>query len=138
MKSNAMSRWLMVWLMVVAIFVPSKVVLGHHGTAVSYEMNKHVTLKGTVTEWRFTNPHVQLYLEVKDESGKVVVWGVEGSSVYFWSQAGWTRDSLKKGDQVTVTLSPARSGASVGVMSKLVGPDGRELLFSSGRDSGAP
>src|SRR5687768_12004623 len=101
------------------MLIPSRVMFGHHGTSVSYHMDKHVTMKGTVTEWRFANPHVQLYLETKDESGKVVVWGVEGSSVYYWSRAGWNRDSLKKGDQITVTLSPSKSGTPYGVMSKL-------------------
>ena len=133
MESNLMRRCLMIPLLVIAFLVPSQVLFGHHGTSISYEMDKNVTMTGVVTDWKFVNPHVQLYFEVKDESGKAVVWGVEGSSVFYWSKAGWNRDSLKKGDKITVTLSPSKSGTPFGVMSKLVGPDNRELLFTSGR-----
>ena len=93
---------LTVALVIVAVAAP---VFAHHGTGASYAMDKKVTLKGTVTEFRMMNPHCQLYFDVKDEKGNVVHWSAEISSVFHLAKAGWKRDSIKPGDEVTVVLS---------------------------------
>ena len=98
----------------------------HHGNA-SYDADNPVTIKGTVTEFAWTNPHVQIYLDVKDDKGKVVRWSVETYSPGKLVRAGWTKDSVKAGDQVSITLIPAKSGAPVGFLHKLVLPDGTVL-----------
>jgi hypothetical protein len=98
----------------------------HHGLA-TYDVDRQVTLEGTVTEFRFSNPHVTLHVEVKDKQGGVVNWSLEGSGAYYWSRAGWTATSLKRGDRVTVTLAPSKAGGPMGLLSKLVLPNGREL-----------
>ena len=98
----------------------------HHGNA-SYDNDNPVTIKGTVTEFAWTNPHVQIYLDVKDNKGKVVHWSVETYSPGKLVRAGWTKDSVKAGDHVSITLIPAKSGAPVGFLHKLVLPNGDEL-----------
>jgi hypothetical protein len=85
----------------------------HHGGA-AYEVGKPLTLKGTVTQWLYSNPHCLLTLEVKGEDGAVVTWVAEtqGPSIMF--PAGYRRDSFKPGDQVTVIVDPAKNGRPVG------------------------
>jgi hypothetical protein len=100
----------------------------HHGNA-SYDNDNPITIKGTVTEFSWTNPHVQIYLDVKDDKGKVVHWSVETYSPGKLVRAGWTKDSVKPGDQVSITLIPAKSGAPVGFLHKLVLPDGTVLAL---------
>jgi len=100
----------------------------HHGNA-SYDNDNPVTIKGTVTEFAWTNPHVQIYLDVKDNKGKVVHWSVETYSPGKLVRAGWTKDSVKAGDHVSITLIPAKSGAPVGFLHKLVLPDGTVLAL---------
>jgi hypothetical protein len=100
----------------------------HHGTGGIYNMEKSITLKGKVTIFRFVNPHVLLYFDVQDDSrkGAVINWLGEGPSVINWTRTGWNRNSLKVGDQVTVTLFPARSGKAEGVVHKIVTANGKE------------
>src|SRR5512138_1674936 len=84
----------------------------HHGNS-AYDETARVTIKGVVTEFVWTNPHSQVYLDVTDKNGKVVRWGVETNSPAILTRAGWTRKSLKYGDQVTIILCPAKNGAPV-------------------------
>jgi len=98
----------------------------HHGNA-AYDDKNPITIKGTVTEYAWTNPHVQIYLDVKDEKGKVLHWSVETFSPGKLVRAGWTKDSVKAGDVVSITLIPAKSGAPVGFLHKLMLPSGEEL-----------
>ena len=100
----------------------------HHGNA-SYDNDNPVTIKGAVTEFAWSNPHVQIYLDVKDDKGSVVRWSVETFSPGKLVRAGWTKDSVKTGDQVSITLIPAKSGAPVGFLHKLVLPDGTVLAL---------
>jgi hypothetical protein len=97
----------------------------HHGTAAIYDMSKSVTLKGTVTMFKFVNPHVLVYFDVSGNDG-VVNWLGEGPSVINWTRTGWNRNSIKAGDQVTVTLYPAKSGKREGVLARMVTGNGKE------------
>jgi uncharacterized protein DUF6152 len=98
----------------------------HHGTAAYDEVNP-ITLKGTVTEFMWGNPHSQIKFGVKDEKGTVVHWISETFGPGKLARDGWTRNILKPGDQVTVTLSPAKDGTHEGLLRLLVLPDGRQL-----------
>jgi hypothetical protein len=111
----------------VALLMISIPALGHHGTSISYDESKKITLKGTVTEFQFRNPHIQIWFDVKDEQGNVVRWAAECGGVYYWSSFGFKRNSLKPGDQITITISPSRAGTPLGVLAKLVMPDGRVM-----------
>jgi Family of unknown function (DUF6152) len=98
----------------------------HHGNA-AYDTDNPITIRGTVTEFSWTNPHVQIYLDVKDGKGNVVHWSVETYSPGKLVRAGWSKESVKAGDVVSINLIPAKSGAPVGFLHKLVLPDGKEL-----------
>ena len=106
--------------------------LAHHGTSASYDMTKQVTLTGTVTEFVWSNPHCQLFFDVKDEDGNVVHWAAENSSPGVLTNEGWTRNTLKPGDQIAITLNPSKAATKVGVISKIVLSDGRVLTRHPG------
>jgi len=106
----------------------------HHGNA-AYDLDKPITLKGTVTEFAWSNPHVQIYFDVKDSKGKVVHWASETVSPGMLSRAGWVKTELKPGDEITITLGPAKNGSPVGYALKIVLASGRELILGQGRDT---
>jgi hypothetical protein len=98
----------------------------HHGTA-SYDTSKTVTVKGTVTDFQFTNPHVLIFLDVKDDKDNAQKWQGELTSPNHLERAGWTRTSLKLGDQITISGFPAKSGANSIWISKVLQADGTPL-----------
>lgn len=131
LKKHALAA-LLVTVGVATVSAPAS---AHHGTNISYDRTKPVTLTGTVTEFRFANPHPQLYVDVKDESGKVTNWGCEiAANPYQLMLSGWTKQrsviALKPGTAVTVTVAPSRVGTPVGVVLKIVTQQGEELLAS--------
>ncbi len=93
----------------VAVCVP---VFAHHGGA-SYETDKSVNVKGTVTAYVWANPHVFVKVDVKDESGNVAHWIVEAQNPVSMTQIGWTKDTFKPGDEVEIDAMPARNGNPV-------------------------
>lgn len=99
------------------ILTPSPL-LAHHGTSVSYDASKPMILEGIVTQFVWRNPHAAILLDVTDENGNVVRWGVEMNSPGVLSRAGWTRDTLQAGDNVSMTVSPSRAGTPVGVIDR--------------------
>jgi hypothetical protein len=103
----------------------------HHGNS-AYDEQARVPVKGTVTEFVWTNPHAQIYLDVKDKNGKIVNWGIETNSPGILTRAGWTRRSLKPGDEVTIILCPAKNGAPVAYIGS--GDPGTKVIFSDGRE----
>lgn len=118
--------WSVVLCISISPFFLSTPVLAHHGNA-AYDTDHPIMIKGTVTEFAWTNPHVQIYLDVKEEKGTIVHWSVETYSPGKLIRAGWTKDAVKAGDQVSINLIPAKSGAPVGFLHKLVLPSGKEL-----------
>jgi hypothetical protein len=100
----------------------------HHGNS-AYDEDHPITIAGTVTELVWSNPHCQIYLDVKDNKGKVVRWSVESQSPGILHRNGWTKNSVKPGDQVAVTLAPAKNGAPVGFSGGTTG----KVVFSDGR-----
>lgn len=122
---------LAVWLSSLAmLLLACASIQAHHGNT-AYDPDHPITIKGTVTEFVWSNPHCQIYLDVKDAKGKTVGWSVESQSPGILRRNGWTRDSIKPGDLIAVTLIPAKSGAPVGFsgekLGKIVLPDGRVL-----------
>jgi hypothetical protein len=89
----------------------------HHGTG-TYDSSKSVTLTGVVTEFAFTNPHAALYFDAKEANGKVVNWAIEMNSPGVLRRAGWTKNTFKAGDQITITVRPAKAGTPVGLINR--------------------
>jgi hypothetical protein len=111
---------------VVALLLAGVPLWAHHGNA-AYDEKNPITIKGTVTEFAWVNPHVQIYLDVKDDKGTVAHWSVETFSPGKLVRAGWTKEIVKVGDLVSINLVPARNGSPVGFLHKLVLPSGKEL-----------
>ena len=98
----------------------------HHGSA-SFDIEKEVTLKGTVVEWLWANPHCFLKVDVKDESGTVTTWTTELGNPTDITLRGYGRRTFKFGDAVTVTVQPVKTGAPVGRIRYVVLADGTKL-----------
>ena len=109
-----------------AFFLTAAPLLAHHGAS-EYDMTKIVSLHATVTELEYVNPHTLLTFTVKDDSGKAVEWTGELPSPNLLSRRGWSRSTLKPGDQVTVIGALAKNGENGMQIKKLVFPDGHEL-----------
>lgn len=105
--------------------------LAHHGTA-AYDTSKTVTVEGTVTEFKFVNPHVQVYWEAKGAEGKVEQWRGEITSPNLLARRAtgvkWTRNTLKPGDKLTLTGYRAKNGAPMMWILRIVGADGTVML----------
>lgn len=108
------------------VLISSPVLFAHHGYA-AYETDRKVTVTGTVTEWFWANPHCVLQLDATDNKGQVVHWGAETENPTTMSRQGWTKDSIKIGDQVTVTMLPAKNGKPIGRILEVVLPNGTHL-----------
>jgi hypothetical protein len=98
----------------------------HHGGA-AYDMAKITTLKGTITDFEFINPHVEVYFEVKDDKGNVEKWNGEASNTLALHRHGWTSKSLSVGQTVTFSGNRAKNGSNVMRLQKIVLEDGTEL-----------
>ena len=109
-----------------SLLVHSAPLVAHHGTA-SFD-ERVITLKGTVTEWFWSNPHCFLKFDVKGQSGNVAHWAVETQAPSTLVQWGWARTSFKAGDEVTVTLQPVKNGAPIGSTRTVTFADGTVLV----------
>jgi len=111
---------------VVAVLIVSGPTSAHHGTA-AYDTKNIVTVKGTMTDFRFINPHVQLYFDVKSEKGEVEKWQAELTAPNKLSRAGWDKYTLKPGDSITASGYVAKNDAHTMWINKLIGPSGEAL-----------
>jgi hypothetical protein len=111
----------------------------HHSFAAEFDVNKPVTLKGVVTKVEWTNPHIWVYLDVKDDAGALQPWQCEGGPPNTLTRNGWSMNSLKPNDQVTIEGVLAKD-ASKTCNARLVKlPDGRSVFAgSSGGDAPTP
>ena len=98
----------------------------HHGDT-AYDMGKSVTLKGTVTQYVWANPHCILLFDVTDDRGQMVPWSAETENPSSMVHYGWTKDSIKPGEQVTITVIPAKNGKPIGRILEVVLPNGQKL-----------
>ena len=123
------------WWAVAAILVAAdaSTLSAHHGTLVSYDREKQWTAKATVREFRYLNPHAQIYFDVTDAKGAVTQWS--GELLPNPAQliaTGWTRrrsmDALKAGTAITITVAPAKAGGNVVLVMRILNDKGEELL----------
>ena len=114
-------------------------VFTHHSFAAEFDANKPVTLKGSVTKLDWANPHIWVYLDVKDDQGNPQRWQCEGGPPKTLTRNGWTKDSLKFGDQITIDGALAKDGSKTCNVRVIKLPDGRSVLGgSSGGDTPPP
>ena len=98
----------------------------HHGTA-AYDTKNILTVKGTMTDFRFINPHVQLYFDVRNASGEVEKWQAELTAPNKLSRAGWTKHTLSPGDTITASGYVSKNDPHTMWINKLIGSDGEQL-----------
>jgi hypothetical protein len=110
-------------------------VFAHHSFAAEYDATKPVELKGVVTKVEWTNPHARFYVDVKDADGKVTNWNLELASPNVLTRNGWTRHSLKEGDQITVQGSKAKDGANLANARTVILADGKKVFAGSQTDN---
>src|SRR5690242_14882939 len=118
----------MALLVVIAVAVP---VFGHHSFAAQYDRSKPNTITGPVTKIEWINPHARFFMDVKDESGKVVNWEVELGPPASLMRRGWTRNSLKVGEPVTVNGFLAKDGSNLTNAQTVTLGDGKKVFAGS-------
>jgi uncharacterized protein DUF6152 len=110
-----------------SVLLVSVPLLAHHGAA-ALDTGKEMTLKGTVTEWIWSNPHCFLQFDAKDSTGAVRNWAVETQNPTTMTQRGFSRTLFKAGDEVTVIIEPVKNGQPIGRLLTVVLADGQKLV----------
>ena len=105
--------------------------IAHHSFAAEFDASKPVKLTGTVTKIEWMNPHAYFYIDVKDESGKVTNWGMEMGSPNGLMRQGWSRNSMKVGDLVSIEGSQAKDGAKLANARSVTLASGQRLFAAS-------
>jgi hypothetical protein len=102
-------------------------IVAHHGTAGVYDYTHRITTKATVTQYMWANPHVQIYFTLKNDQGEEQTWGVETASPGNMLANGWTKNTFKPGDEITVSFVPAKGDRAFGICPRFVLSDGKVL-----------
>jgi len=112
--------------------------MAHHSFAAEFDATKPVKLTGTVTKIEWMNPHAYFYIDVKEASGKVENWGMEMGSPNGLMRQGWTRNSMKVGDEVTVEGSMAKDGSKIANARSVTLGNGTKLFAASSQPTAQP
>lgn len=113
-------------------------VSAHHSFAAEFDANKQVTLTGSVTKLDWRNPHIWVYFDVKSDKGGVEAWQCEGGAPNTLTRNGWSKNSLKLGDQIIVDGFLAKDGSRTCNMRLVKMPDGRDIFAGSSAGDGLP
>jgi len=108
-------------------------IFAHHGASV-YDSTKLTSLKGTVTEFQFMNPHTEILFDVTGANGKVEKWTGEAPSLTTMSRMGWNKTLFKPGDQITFVGNLSKNGSHIMRLRKVVFPNGKETVMDRGED----
>jgi hypothetical protein len=127
-----------VYLTCVALLLTAMRLSAHHAFAAEYDADKLVQVSGKVTGFKWTNPHAWLYVEAKDQRGKVSTWSFEMGSPGGLMRRGWKKGELKRGDRVTVAGYAAKNGSRVANAGTVTVPDGRKLFGGFQQTPGNP
>lgn len=118
------------WSVVIAVLLATTPALAHHSNS-AFDPESVVVLKGTVTQWLWTNPHVWIFLSVDDGEGGKTEWEIEGRPPGVLARSGWSRTIFKVGDTITVDFSPAKDGSYSGLATRVTLADGTVLSQAS-------
>src|SRR5213596_1718623 len=129
-----MKKWLTFFILITTLLITAAPLIAHHGRGATYDMKKEVTLKGTITEVAWRNPHVAIYMDVKGPDGKVTNWAFENSNVSTLARQGYNRNTLKIGEEITAVVNPSAQGTPRGLVVKVILADGKVVMS---RENGA-
>jgi len=110
--------------------------VAHHSFAAEFDSTKAITLQGVVTKLDWMNPHIWIYLDTKDDSGAVAHWQCEGGPPNTLTRNGWTKDSLKIGDQVNIEGFRSKDGSNTCNARSVKLPNGKSVFAGSAEDGG--
>jgi len=113
----------------VAVLIAAIPLAAHHSFAAEYDSSAIITLKGVVSKVEWTNPHAYIYVDVKDETGKVVTWGMEGYPPNTLTRTGFTRHIVSVGDTITITGYRARDNATRAAAREVTTSEGKKFNF---------
>ncbi|PYU21978.1 MAG: hypothetical protein DMG32_19295 [Acidobacteria bacterium] len=120
--------------LIAGFLLSAALLFAHHAFNAEFDASKSMRWVGTVTKVEWMNPHARFYIDVKDENGTATNWNFELGSPLQLRRQGWTRDSLKVGDQITVDGYPAKDGAKMASAKKIILADGRSVFSESPSD----
>jgi hypothetical protein len=120
------SKFMILSAVILGFLTVSAPMFAHHGNS-AYDMSKTVAQKAIVTKFEYSNPHAQVYYDVTDDKGNVEHWVAETTNPAMLNRVGWSKETLKPGDQVTLFVNPNRVGAKVTFLQKVQLSDGKEL-----------
>jgi hypothetical protein len=123
-----MKKLLSLFVLIAVLSISADSLFAHHGRGATYDRKRQVTLKGTVSRVDWRNPHVVIYMDVKDAGGKVVTWGFENAGVSQMAQAGYNRNTLKLGQEITAVVNPAANPTPTAIVVKVILADGSEIM----------
>ena len=123
MHKYAIIFWVTVAVLSLTVSGP---IFAHHGTA-AFDTTKTVTVKGIIADFQFANPHCEVFFDVKNEKGEMEKWDGELTAPNKLARAGWSKETLKPGDKVTVSGYPGKSAPHTLWIVKLIGPDGHAI-----------
>jgi hypothetical protein len=123
-------------MMAMAVAMIATTAFAHHSFEAEYDLNKPVTLNGTVAKVDWMNPHIFIHLDVKEDSGKVARWMCEGGNPASLIRSGWKRTSLKVGDEIVISGFRAKDGTNTCNGRSVKFPDGTKLFAGSSSDGG--
>ena len=127
------AKWILAALLVVASAAP---LLAHHAFAAEFDRTKQIKVSGVVTKVEWRNPHIWIYVDVKDTNGKVTNWAFQGGPPSYLTRVGWTRNDLKPGTEVTMQGYQAADGSNHASGGRVTLADGRVLFAGSAEEVG--
>jgi len=114
----------------------SSTISAHHSFAAQYDASKPIEMRGTVTKVEWTNPHARLYVDVRDDHGQVANWNFEMASPNILARNGWKQNTVKVGDQITVSGYLARKGERMAIAGAVADASGHPIFESNPADIG--
>jgi hypothetical protein len=115
---------------IVAVLMSAMPAVAHHSFS-AFNTDVEKTITGTVNRFEWTNPHTWVWVDVTDGKGAVVTWGVEGMSPNYLARRGWSKNTFKPGDKVTLTIRPMRDGSAGGMFVRGILADGKPVTFAA-------
>jgi len=120
------NRFMILFVLAAGLMLGSTPVRAHHSTA-EFDMTTFNAVKGTVTQFEWSNPHAYIHIEAKDDKGNVVEWTAELASLGMLARINWKRDTVKPGDDITIYGNPAKNGKTLMRLDKITFANGQEL-----------
>jgi len=134
MKRNSISIFAFCMAACIGLTLGTRTLVAHHSFAAEFDATKVVTLTGAVTKVEWTNPHARIYIDAKDDKGKMVNWNFELGSPNGLMRLGWRRDSLMIGEMVTINGTLAKNSPNVGNARTVTLANGKRLFAGSSED----